>query len=164
MTKVLFVCLGNICRSPTGEAVFKKMLESAGLQHKVDVDSCGTSANHAGEPADVRMRTHASERGYDLTSVARGLTAADLKTFDFVLAMDDQNFADIQALDKDGSSKEKIFKMTSFCKDKPVKDVPDPYYGGPDGFETVLDILEDACTGLLAEVRKKEFESESERI
>lgn len=151
MTRVLFVCLGNICRSPTAEGVFKNQIKSQSLEDQFLVDSCGTIAEHEGESPDVRMRKHAQARGYNLDSVARGLVADDLNEFDIILTMDDSNFANVSALASD-DQKHKIRKMTDFCQSHTQPEVPDPYYGGPDGFELVLDLLEDACQGLLQEL------------
>ena len=152
MKKVLFVCLGNICRSPSAEGVFKHKVEEAGLSEKIDVDSCGTTSHHEGEPADVRMREHAKKRGYDLTSIARGIQRSDFEEFDYIITMDNSNYNNVVAMAAD-IQKHKIKKMTDFCSNHPHDQVPDPYYGGPEGFELVLDLLEDACQGLLSELQ-----------
>ena len=154
MKKLLFVCLGNICRSPAAEGVMKTLLKNQKMDDKVLVDSCGTSAYHEGERADHRMRTHATQRGYELDSLARGFRdEQDFEVFDYILTMDDSNYQKIVALDKAGKYKNKIIKVTDFCKKVDAVDVPDPYYGGPEGFENVLDILEDACDGLLKQIK-----------
>lgn len=152
MQKVLFVCLGNICRSPTAEGVFRHLVEEAGLQDQFLIDSCGTLGHHEGECADERMQKHAAKRGYKLTSIARGIRTDDLTQFDHIITMDKQNYEDViaQAL---GDEKEKIKMMTDFCSQHQHRQVPDPYYGGPEGFELVLDLLEDACQGLLNQLQ-----------
>lgn len=154
MKKVLFVCLGNICRSPSAEGVFKHFVEEEGLQDKIHVDSCGTAAHHEGEPADIRMREHASKRGYDLTSIARGIQRNDLVEFDYILTMDNSNYNNVLALTAD-DLKYKVMKMTDLCSEHPHDQIPDPYYGGPEGFELVLDLLEDACRGLLDKIKEE---------
>ena len=153
--KVLFVCLGNICRSPTAEGIFQKMVEDAGLDSQVSCDSAGTSAYHSGEEADGRMQFHAEKRGYKLTSLARQLLPEDLENFDLVMTMDESNFANTMALDPDEKYRNKIIAMTDYCKIHNVSEVPDPYYGGDAGFELVMDILEDSCSELLNEIKTK---------
>ena len=153
MKKLLFVCLGNICRSPAAEGVMKTLVAKNNLSDKIYIDSCGTSSNHEGEQADPRMRTHATQRGYNLESIARGFREKDFEEFDYILTMDDSNYSNILALDKSKEYGEKVIPMTKFCKNINAKDVPDPYYGGTDGFEHVLDILEDACENFLTKVK-----------
>lgn len=152
--KVLFVCLGNICRSPTAEGIFTNIVNQEGLQNSILIDSCGTSGHHEGEEADPRMQTYAKKRGYELTSIARGIRPSDLENFDYIITMDDSNFNNIRTLSK-GLHDTKIKKMTDFCQKQKTHQVPDPYYGGPEGFELVLDILEDACSGLLQHIKKE---------
>ena len=154
MKKVLFVCLGNICRSPSAEGVFQFLVNKEGLGNKILVDSCGTIAHHAGEPADHRMKEHAKERGYNLTSIARGIEKKDFTEFDYILTMDNSNFKNVVAMTAD-DLKYKVKKLTDFCSDHPHDQIPDPYYGGPDGFELVLDLLEDACQGLLNQIKEE---------
>ena len=154
MIDILFVCMGNICRSPSGEAVMNKFIKRANLEDKIKCDSAGTIAYHEGEPADARMKRHAIKRGYRLTSVARKFRDEDFEKFDYIIAMDKENYKDLISFDNEGKYKNKIFMMTDFAKDD-YEEVPDPYYGGPEGFEHVLDILEDSCSGLLEEVRTK---------
>jgi protein-tyrosine phosphatase len=150
MKKILFVCLGNICRSPSAEAVFKGLLQKEGLEKEIYVDSAGITDYHAGEPADARMQEHASRRGYKLTSISRPVDSDyDFEHFDLIIGMDNQNMRDLEKLAEGGSAVNKIFKMTDFCGDCIYDEVPDPYYGGDEGFELVLDLLEDACKGLL---------------
>lgn len=149
MVKVVFVCLGNICRSPSAEGVFKKIVEENNLSDKFFIDSAGTSAYHVGERADSRMRKHASRRFYNLTSRSRQFVYNDLIEFDYIIAMDESNYNDILRLDKDNKFRNKVKMMTDFSDNYQYSDVPDPYYGGAEGFEVVLDILEDSCNGFL---------------
>lgn len=152
--KVLFVCLGNICRSSAAEAVLKKYLEKEGLQDKVFVDSAGTAGYHIGEPSDPRMIKAASKRGYNIDHIGRKFRAAkDFLKFDYIITMDNQNFADIKELDHVNKFSHKIFKMSEFCKDIKFEEVPDPYYENEEGFEKVLNILEDGCRGILERLK-----------
>ena len=144
---VLFVCMGNICRSPAAEGVFRKLVADAGRDREFDIDSAGTIGYHAGNPADSRMRAAASGRGYALGSRARRLESSDYGRFQLIVAMDDDNYRDIMA-GHPGEGAE-VVRMVDFCRTIDAAEVPDPYYGGPSGFEHVLDILEDACGGLL---------------
>lgn len=153
--RLLFVCLGNICRSPTAEAVMNALIEQRGLADSIRCDSAGTSGWHAGEMADARMRRHASKRGYALTSRSRQVRLADFEDFDYVLAMDDENLSDLQKMEPSGRFHHKIHKMTEYCREHQASQVPDPYYGGDAGFERVLDLLEDACGGLLGEISRQ---------
>jgi len=150
MHKVLFVCMGNICRSPTGEAVFRQFVAARGFEDRFHIDSAGTIAYHAGEPADPRMRRAASRRGYDLTSIARAVTRADLDEFDVVVAMDHDNFAELAQLGNDARAK--LVLLGRFTPgavtDHDAPPVPDPYYGGARGFDIVIDMIESACPRL----------------
>ncbi|MDX8150376.1 low molecular weight protein-tyrosine-phosphatase [Patulibacter brassicae] len=156
--ELLFVCLGNICRSPTAEAVMAGLLADEGLDDRVHVDSAGTGSWHVGHPADPRSRAAAAERGIALTSRARQVTEADFERFDLLLAMDRQNAADLRALAPDDAAASKVRLLREFdaaaARDGDL-DVPDPYHGGPRGFEHVLDLVDAACRGLLAEVRSR---------
>ena len=147
--------MGNICRSPSGEGVFKKFVDDAGLSGRFFIDSAGTSAYHVGEPADARMGEHAAKRNLRLTSRSRRFTRADLEKFDYILAMDYENYHDILSYDRHGSFGDKVFMMNDFSETGKGADVPDPYYGGPSGFEIVLDMLEESCRGLLEYIRIK---------
>lgn len=149
MTKVLFICLGNICRSPTGEGIFKKLVELKELKDNFYIDSAGTSAYHVGESADRRMQKHCSKRGYRLTSRSRQFQFKDFKYFDYIIAMDSSNYRDLLQLDKEGIYHSKVHLMTDFSNKYFGADVPDPYYGGEEGFEKVIDIVEEASRGFL---------------
>lgn len=153
--KVLFVCMGNICRSPTAQGVFEQLVEEAGLSARVEIDSAGTHAYHVGEPPDRRAQEAAYARGIDLsTQRARRVETSDFIEFDYVLAMDESNFADLaQACTPDEQEKVRLF--LDFAPHLKERDVPDPYYGGPRGFEQVLDLVEAASRGLLDELRVK---------
>ena len=150
--RVLFVCLGNICRSPAAEGVFLNLLTAAGLGDAFVVDSAGTGGWHQGQPADRRMREAAGRRGLDLPSRARQIEAADLQRFDHILAMDADNLAALRRLERQVGGMAEIRPLVQHCRLSDAKEVPDPYYGGPDGFERVLDLLEDACAGLLEDL------------
>lgn len=152
---VLFVCMGNICRSPTAHGVFRHHVRQAGLAHAVRVDSAGTHNYHTGEPPDRRSQQHAARRGYDLSDLrARQLREADFETHDLILVMDWDNLALVQA-ECPPQHQHKVRRFTEFCQrlDSPV--VPDPYYGGAQGFDHVLDLVEDASVGLLREVFRR---------
>lgn len=146
---VLFCCAGNICRSPTAEAVFAKQIADANLAARVLVDSAGTHGYHIGEPPDPRSQDAGRARGYDLSVLrARRFERQDFERFDLVLAMDNENRAFLARLCPP-SSGDKLKLMMDYARNYAVSEVPDPYYGGPEGFETVLDMLEDASEGLL---------------
>ncbi|KAJ4724763.1 Protein-tyrosine phosphatase, low molecular weight [Melia azedarach] len=154
---VLFVCLGNICRSPAAEGVFRDIVKKRGLDSHFKIDSAGTIGYHEGNLADPRMRAASKTRGIDITSISRPIRPSDFKDFDLVLAMDEQNREDIlgafnrwkfrETLPADAHKKVRL--MCSYCKKHDETEVPDPYYGGAQGFEKVLDLLEDACESLL---------------
>jgi protein-tyrosine phosphatase len=153
--RLLFVCLGNICRSPAAEGVFLHLLAREGLEGAFTVDSAGTGGWHVGRPADARMRAAAARRGIALPSRARQLEAADLQRFDHILTMDDDNLAAVTGLllRQGGQAHAAITPMVRYCRRFQSHEVPDPYYGGDEGFEHVLDLLEDACGGLLEALR-----------
>jgi low molecular weight protein-tyrosine phosphatase len=155
MINVLFVCMGNICRSPSGEAVMNKFIKRSGLTNEIGCDSAGTIAHHEGEQADTRMKRHALNRGFRLISIARRFRNVDFDNFDYIIAMDRENYNDLHSFDREKKYKDKIHLMTDFAKNGKYSEVPDPYYGGPEGFEKVLDILEESCEGLLEEIKKK---------
>jgi protein-tyrosine phosphatase len=149
---ILFVCMGNICRSPAAEGVFRSLVDQAGLAADFDIDSAGTIGYHAGHPADARMREAAAKRGYSLDSRARRIEYGDFSDFDLIVAMDNDNYEDITSMDTGQGAR--VVRMCDYGDRHGHAEVPDPYYGGADGFETVLDILEDACADLLEELRR----------
>ena len=151
---VLFVCTGNICRSPTAEAVFKKLAADAGMAEAVAADSAGTHGYHVGEPPDLRAQKAAARRGYDLSALrARTIEDADFQRFDLILAMDQEHYATLSRV-AGAAAGHKLKLMMSYARRFKERDVPDPYYGGPQGFERVLDMLEDAAKGLLESLRR----------
>ncbi|MCH2108793.1 MAG: low molecular weight phosphotyrosine protein phosphatase [Polyangiaceae bacterium] len=155
---ICFVCLGNICRSPTAEGVFRAKLAQAGLEREIEVDSAGTAAYHIGKPADARSREHAKLRGYELESVARQFSKEDFHRFDLILAMDTENLKNMQAmLEPDADAPRAQLKLFREYDPQaaPGESVPDPYHGGKQGFEEVLDICERTAEGLLVELQKE---------
>lgn len=153
--RILFVCLGNICRSPMAEAVMKKQIEKRGLSAGFEIDSAGILGIHQGEKADSRMRQHGVRRGYEVTSVSRPVKIDDFDQFDLIIGMDDTNIDDLTDRALTAEHKAKIHKMTDYSKTYNYTYVPDPYYGGSAGFELVIDLLEDACAGLLESLDKE---------
>jgi protein-tyrosine phosphatase len=154
-TRVLMVCMGNICRSPTAEGVLRAKLLAAGLQHRVEVDSAGTHGYHVREAPDPRAKAHAARRGYDLSPLrARRVVAEDFERFDHVLAMDEDNLAFLAEMAPKGSPAQVDLLMAFARQPGAPRQVPDPYYGAAEGFERVLDLVEDACDGLVARLRQ----------
>lgn len=154
MIKVLFVCMGNICRSPTAEGVFRHKIKEAGLDNHIHIDSAGTHAYHVGEPPDGRAQKAAMKRSVDLSKQrARRVKSQDFEEFDYVIAMDMNNEADMQSVCPEGLE-EKIHLFLKFASNTNTVEVPDPYYGGGNGFEIVLDLVEDAADGLIAHLQK----------
>jgi protein-tyrosine phosphatase len=154
-TRVLFVCMGNICRSPLAVGVFRHMIKAAGMENDVSIDSAGTHAYHIGSAPDIRASNIATKRGYDITSlVARQIRQEDFRDHDLILAMDWENLSLMQQQCPKQFT-HKLQLMMRFATEHDEATVPDPYYGGPDGFETVVNYLEDACTGLLEVARKR---------
>jgi len=153
MIKVLFVCLGNICRSPTAEGVFRKLVQEQNLARQIEIDSAGTHAYHVGEPPDERAQAAALCRGIDISGLrGRRAVAEDIRTFDYVLAMDRENFENLRAICPMGLES-KIRLFLEFAPNRPEKEVPDPYFGGTGGFDRVLDMIEEAALGLLEDIR-----------
>jgi len=155
--KVLFVCLGNICRSPAAQGIFEHIVRENGMQDKIEADSAGTYSGHRGEMPDRRMRTAALYRGFALTHKARPVSSLDFLDFDMIVAMDDQNYEDLMHLAPSVEATHKIKRMASFLKQRPMSYIPDPYYMGVEGFSHVLDLLEEACANLLDTLKKARF-------
>lgn len=153
--KLLFVCLGNICRSPAAENIMKHLVAQAGLSDQIICDSAGTSSYHIGSPPDRRMTAAANQQGIAMTGSARQFSKADLEEFDLILAMDRDNYAGICYLDPTGKYQDKVKLMGDFCTRHSLREVPDPYYGGTEGFNLVIDLLMDACEGLLEHVKQE---------
>ncbi|MBC2602248.1 low molecular weight protein-tyrosine-phosphatase [Puniceicoccus vermicola] len=149
MIRVLFVCMGNICRSPAAEGIFRKNVHDAEMGDEITCDSAGTIDFHAGDPADSRMRRAARTRGYELSSIARGFRVEDFDRFDWIVTMDDENYRNIQALAPDENARNQVRRFCDWVSLPNVTEVPDPYYGGDKGFENVLDILENGSKSLL---------------
>jgi protein-tyrosine phosphatase len=157
MVRVLFVCMGNICRSPLAQGVFEDVLRREGLEGEVEVDSAGTGSWHVGSPPDERALSAASLRGVDISSQrARQVRPDDCDSFDYILTMDEDNYYMVSSLCR-GSAVVRPF--LDFATDSPEREVPDPYYGGPDGFERVLDLVEEASEGLLDDIRRRHLHS-----
>jgi protein-tyrosine phosphatase len=153
VVRLLFVCMGNICRSPTAEGVMRGLLREEGLEDVVEVDSAGTGAWHLGDPPDARATAAARARGVTLAGAARQVTAADFDDYDMILAADRLNMSDLLEVAPDGA-RARLHLLREFEPEPGVDlDVPDPYYGGDDGFERVLDLVDAACRGLLDELR-----------
>lgn len=157
--KVLFVCLGNICRSPTAHGIFQARVDAAGLSQAITIDSCGTGDWHIGHAPDKRATAAAARRGYDITPLrARQVCAADFNDFDLILAMDAQNLADLEAL-APANARARLALFLDYADAYSEREVPDPYYGGEDGFEHVLNMVENASDGLLAALQQKTTEA-----
>ncbi len=169
--RVLFVCLGNICRSPTAEGVMRALVRDAGLEERIELDSAGTGAWHIGEPPDPRATDAARGRGIALEGAARQVRASDFEEFDLIVAMDRANLSDLRAMAPDESARARIRLLRELDPpaDSPSRgtggrlDVPDPYHGGPRGFEDVFDLVQGACAALLAELRAGPLDAVSER-
>jgi protein-tyrosine phosphatase len=152
--RILFVCMGNICRSPAADIICRKLADDAGLGDRLGIDSAGTIGYHAGNPPDPRMSATLAARGYTIDGRARQIRRSDLEIHDLILCADRDNLHDVRALDPGGTTHAKIRLITDTCREHDADHVPDPYYGGQRGFERVADLLEDACAGLLEELRK----------
>ena len=154
ITHILFVCLGNICRSPAAEAMLRSITEREGLDDSVYIDSAGTYGGHSGERSDARMRRAAAARGIDITHRARQVREEDFERFDMIIAMDDNNYEALFRLAPDRAAQQKIYRFREFLRRNPNWSyIPDPYYEGHEGFELVLDLLEDGCSTLLENLR-----------
>lgn len=147
--RILFVCMGNICRSPLAESVFRHLARERGVEHLFQVDSAGTSGYHAGSPPDRRSAATALARGVRVTGTSRQLTAADLRRFDYVVVMDAENLETVEALHSAVGGSARVHRLREWDPRPDAPDVPDPYYGGPRGFEEVHDIVERSCAALL---------------
>lgn len=150
---VLFVCLGNICRSPTGEGIFISKVDSRNLKAFFEIDSCGTAGYHIGEPAHATSQSVANNHGVYLPSLGRQLSGTDFEKFDLILAMDTSNLSDIHRI-QPKDSKALVTLMRTFDPQRDSDSVPDPYYGGLNGFENVFQVLERSCENLLDELEK----------
>lgn len=154
-TKVLFVCMGNICRSPTAHGVFRHLVEQAGLAHAIEIDSAGTHAYHVGNPPDKRSMQTARQRGIEMADLrARKIEFSDLIEYDYVLVMDEENYANVVDM-ANSELKPKVRYFLEFAPDLNIKFVPDPYYGGEQGFEDVFDMVEAASKGLLEAIKQQ---------
>jgi len=153
--KVLFVCMGNICRSPTAHGVFRNLVQSEGLSDRIDIESAGTHAYHVGEPPDARAQQTAIGRGVDLSDLrARKAIKADFEHYDYILAMDQDNYHSLSAICPDGMQR-KIGLFLDYAPELNTREVPDPYYGGPQGFVNVFDLVESASAGLLNDIMRR---------
>lgn len=155
MYKLLFVCLGNICRSPSAENIMRYLIEKEGLSDKIVCDSAGTASYHLGEPPDRRMKAAAEKRGIKLEGKARQFHPSDFEKYDLILAMDRDNYWSLVSLDPEKKYRDKIKMMCDYAKSYPDQEVPDPYYGGTEGFNHVIDLLLDACSELLESIKKE---------
>ncbi len=147
--RVLFVCLGNICRSPAAEIIFREMVRKAGRDSEFEIDSAGTIGHHEGSSPDPRMSDSLSQLGYNVEGRARRLVHDDLEHFDLIVTMDESNLKDVRGLDPSGELHSRILQLVSFCTRHDDPRVPDPYYGGQRGFDHVIRLLEDGCEGIL---------------
>jgi protein-tyrosine phosphatase len=153
--RILFVCLGNICRSPLAENVFRHLARERGVEDRFEIDSAGTSGYHVGSPPDARSAATARRRGIELVGASRRLTAADLRRFDLVIAMDAENLEDIQALRGRAGGEARVHRLREWDPEADSLDVPDPYYGGANGFEDVHDLVERSCAALLDDLLRE---------
>ena len=154
MVRVLFVCLGNICRSPTAEGVFRKLVQDMKLEHQFEIDSAGTHAYHVDEPPDERAQAACARRGIDISQLSgRKAVAGDIEKFDYILAMDRDNYENLLEICPPGFET-RIRLFMEFAPGRPEEEVPDPYFGGAGGFDRVLDMIEDAAQGLLEDIRR----------
>ncbi len=154
MKKILFVCLGNICRSPGAEGILKKYIAQEKLFSEFIIDSAGLLDYHEGESYDPRMRAHAAKRGFNLEGTSRPFIYQDFEAFDMIIALDNEVYHTLKSMDKKKKYGYKLFKMIDFYSKKDYDEVPDPYYLDSEGFELVLDILQDSCRGLLNKLKE----------
>lgn len=155
-TKILFVCLGNICRSPAAQGVMERLVEERGVADKYEIDSAGLYGGHAGDLPDSRMRVHARRRGLELTHRSRQVRESDFDRFDLIVAMDDSNYDRLRRMAPTPEDEKKVVKMADYFTRHPWADcVPDPYYDGAEGFENALDLIEDGCNGLFNRLGNK---------
>ncbi len=147
--RILFVCLGNICRSPAAEIIFRKQVTDSGRVEDFEIDSAGTIGHHAGSPPDSRMAESLGRHGFLVEGRARQIRSADLENFDLIVTMDETNLSDVRRLDTAGSARAEIRPFVSFCRRHDDLRVPDPYYGGQRGFDHVIELLKDGCEGIL---------------
>ncbi|MEM9481146.1 MAG: low molecular weight protein-tyrosine-phosphatase [Verrucomicrobiota bacterium] len=152
--RILFVCMGNICRSPAGECVMRMMTESEGMGDEIECDSAGTIGYHAGNAPDARMRKAATARGIRIDGAARQVRESDFSDFDLILTMDEENFADVDQMRGRKGGRADVRRFCEFLTEHDDSDVPDPYYGGDAGFEYVLDLLEDGCAELIRKFKE----------
>lgn len=151
--RIIFICLGNICRSAAAEGIMKHMIEQYHLGNDFIIDSAGISGWHAGELPDRRMRSHGADHGYDFSSRSRQFRVEDFDNFDYIVVMDNENYYDVMSMARNDKDKEKVSYLTDYTKHHPAhRYVPDPYYGGEKGFELVIELLEDGCKGLLEQL------------
>lgn len=148
-TYILFVCLGNICRSPAAKGIMQHLVKRRGLEARYRIDSAGTYGGHAGDLPDRRMRAAAARRGYLLEHRAQRVTSDMISKYDYIVAMDDHNYYDLCEIAPTPEDEKKIYRMADYCRHYTASHIPDPYYEGADGFEYVLNLLEDACEGML---------------
>lgn len=152
--KILFVCLGNICRSPAAQGIMQSLIDERNIQNEFELDSAGLYGGHAGDLPDYRMRQHAYKRGYNLSHISRPVKSSDFDYFDLIVAMDDSNYFRLKTLAPTIEDQQKIVKMIDYVKGYPkYHSIPDPYYEGSEGFEIVLDLLEDGCRNLLNDLK-----------
>lgn len=151
--RILFVCLGNICRSPAAEIILRKQVADAGWAEEFEIDSAGTIGHHQGAPPDPRMSESLRQKGFTIQGHSRQIQPDDLVSFDLIVTMDESNLSDVQNLDKTGRLHSKIRPFVSFCRHHDDLRVPDPYYGGQRGFDHVIRMLEDGCKGILESLK-----------
>lgn len=155
VVRVLFVCMGNICRSPTAHGVFRRLVDDEQLAHRIEIDSAGTTGYHAGRPPDARACQTALSRGIDLSDLrARKAREVDFQEFDYILAMDQDNYHSLSSICPRGLER-KLTLLMDFAPELRIREVPDPYYGGPSGFERVFDMVEAASLGLLNDIKRR---------